>query len=160
LFGGENWEERDFKMFKSLEIIFCLLLLFSCTGKADKKTSENNSSVPSFVKLEEKFDTECLISFKSEFVMEDGSEVDGYYNNRSLFIEPYTSYALNDDTLHVTTLYEVNSCAETVGRIRFSNDSLFLFVEQMGNVACTSIEFRKFDYVIVRKNIKKCIVVF
>src|SRR5690554_7181172 len=102
-------------MYKSLGIILGVLLLFSCTGKTDKEKSDNSSDVPSLVKSEEKFDTESLISFKSEFVMEDGSEVDGYYENRNSFIEPYTSYAFSQDTLRATTLHEVNSCAETVG---------------------------------------------
>ena len=63
-------------MYKSLGIILSVLLLFSCTGKSDKKTPDNSSGVSSLVKSEEKFDIESLISFKSEFIMEDGSEVD------------------------------------------------------------------------------------
>lgn len=146
-------------MYKLLQILFCVLLLFSCTIKSDKKSFGKSSDISSII-LEEKFDTTSLIFYKSEFVMEDGPEVDGYYENRNMFILPYTSCAFNQDTLNVSTLYEVNSCAETIGRIRFSNDSLFLLVEQIGSEACTSIEFRKYYYVIVKKGIKDYIIVY
>jgi len=147
-------------MYKTLEITICVLLFFSCTGKSDKEKSNNSSDITSLMKPEEKFDTESLISFKSEFVMEDGSEADGYYEDRNLFIVPYTSYSYNQDTLRVSTLHEVNSCGETAGRISYSNDSIFLQVEQIGEEACTSIEFRKFHYLIEKKNIKKYVIVF
>lgn len=146
-------------MHKLLQILLCVLSLFSCTGKSDKKSLENRSDVPTITSVE-KFDTTSLISFKSEFVMEDGAEVDGYYEDRNSFILPYISRAFNQDTLHVSTLHEVNSCAETVGRIRFSNDSLFLLVEQVGSEPCTSIEFRKYHYVIVKKGIKDYTIVY
>ncbi len=142
------------------KLILCGLFLLSCTVKTANQKSDNSLKVNSMVKSKEKFDHQSLISFKSEFVMEDGLEVDALYNNRSKFISPFVSKTFSRDTLRVTTLHEVNSCAETVGRIRFSNDSLFLLVEQVGDLACTSVEYRKYYYVIVKKNIEKYTIVF
>lgn len=148
-------------MYKLLQILLCLSLFFSCTGKSNKKSIDKCSNQSSsLTKSVEKYDVKSLVSFKSEFVMEDGSEADGYYENRNSFISPYKSYLYNKDTLFVSTLHEVNSCAETVGRIHYSYDSLYLHVEQIGEIACTSTEFRKYYYVIVKENIKKYIIVF
>ncbi|NVK29057.1 MAG: hypothetical protein HWE14_13470 [Flavobacteriia bacterium] len=89
-----------------------------------------------------------LIDWSTEIVMEDGEHADGYYNNHLDFIKPHFSTEYQRNTLTVTTLIEINSCAETVPDIRISNDTLYLLTRQISDEACASVTFNKFTYVI------------
>jgi hypothetical protein len=92
--------------------------------------------------------------------MGDGDHATAYYVDRNRFIKPYLSKSYIGDTLHVTTLHEVNSCARTIGKVKFSNDTLYLLTERQGDVVCTSVEFRKFSYTIKRNEIDKFQIVY
>jgi hypothetical protein len=80
--------------------------------------------------------------------MQDGEHANGYYQNHKNFIEYYFSAEYKTDTLKITTLIEINSCAEIVADIEISNDTLYLLTKNIGNVACASVTFNKFTYVI------------
>ena len=119
-------------------------ILMSCSS-ASNKVEDNNMK-------------KILISWKSEYVMGMGPHMSGYYQNRDEFIKPYTSKSYSGDTLRVETLHEVNSCAETIGIIRFSNDSLALLTKIVSDEVCTSVEYHRFKYTIVKKGIKNYII--
>ncbi len=93
--------------------------------------------------------------------MQDGEQANGYYENRNVFIKPYCERMyIGSDTLSVKTLHEINSCAKTIGDIRFSNDTLYLSTKIVSNEVCSSVEFHQFKYVITRKNIKEYTIVY
>lgn len=96
-----------------------------------------------------------LLDWKSEFVMEDGEDVNSYYNDYENFIKPYFSTDYKIDTLIVTTLIEINSCAEIVADIKISNDTLYLLTKNIGDFACTSVNFNKFTYTIYNPENKR-----
>ena len=101
-----------------------------------------------------------LISCESEFVIEDGEHATSYYENRENFIQPYTNASYSGDTLRAETLHEVNSCAETIGEIRYSNDTLYLSTKRISNEVCASVEFHRFNYTVVKENIESYTIVF
>ena len=92
--------------------------------------------------------------------MDDGDSADPYYSNPQRFKKPYITTLYTGDTLKVSTIHEVNKCAETVGKIKFSNDSLHLLTEDVGDIQCTAVEFRKFTYTIVKSDIEKYTIVY
>lgn len=140
-------------MGKLLLFMNFILLSFSCSNKS-------NSDIPVHENIEEDIDKAFLVSFNSKFIMNDGANADGYYQNRKSFIKPFISCDFRNDTLYASTLYEVNTCGKTIGDIKISNDTLYLFVKQIGSEACTSVEFRKYNYVIVGKNISSYFIAF
>lgn len=85
--------------------------------------------------------------------MDDGETASAYYGDRDNFIKPFLSTAYSGDTLTVTTLHEINSCAETFGDIKFSNDTLYLLTKIVSDEVCTSVKFHQFEYVIVKASI-------
>lgn len=141
-----------------IKLVCSLLLLFSCLDKPGKENSKSNST--RVMKEVNKYDKVSLLSFTADPPMAYDSAFDAYYENRNKFIAPYKSREIRGDTLWASTLFEINACAETVARIRFSNDSLFLHIEQVGDIACTTFGFRKYNYVIVKKDIGKYVIVY
>lgn len=101
-----------------------------------------------------------LVSSSSEYIMDDGPQADGYIINRDKFIKPYVSSEISGDTLIASTLFEINSCAETIGNIIIRNDSLFLETKVIGTTFCTSTEFHQFKYTIVMDSLRKYALVF
>ncbi len=116
---------------KSIWILFSGLSLwfFACTGTENKQH-------------------ERLIGSSHTFLFEDGEHADEYYNDRLEFIKPYNSEKHVGDTLFITTLRRVNSCAETQGDIQINGDSIILLDYQIGDIACASTDFHKFEYVV------------
>ena len=102
---------------------------------------------------------ERLLDWSSEFVMQDDGDAEGYYQNHIKFIEPYFSSEYKADTLKVTTLIEINSCAEIIADIKISNDTLYLLTKNIGNVACASVTFNKFTYVIHNISNEKFVII-
>lgn len=135
--------------------LYVILWLFSCDNKSEKNGAETLVD-----KTRDRLDTVRLVSFRSEFVSQDGSKMDAFYEDRSSFIEPYTSSIYKNDTLYVTTLHEVNCCGKTVGMIKFYNDSLFLLVQSIEDEACTCVEFKRYHYIIVAKDLKRYKVIY
>lgn len=125
-------------------IYLSVIILFSCSNST-KKDDDTNPA---------------LISWKSEFVMGDGEQATGYYENRDVFIKPYVSKSYSGDTLRAETLKEINSCGKTIGNIKFSNDTLYLKAKLVSDEFCSSVEFHKFKYTIVKKDIKTYTIVF
>lgn len=127
--------------------IICLLvsMLLSCSNSTKRDGGNTDPA---------------LVSWGSEFVMEDGQHATGYYEDRDYFIKPYVSKDLNGDTLRVATLQEINSCGKAIGDIKFSNDTLYLQTKQVSDELCSSVEFYKFNYTIVKKDIKTYTIVF
>lgn len=105
-------------------------------------------------------DASELIACESEFVMEDGAQATGYYQDRADFIKPYVQQHYAGDTLRVETLHEINSCGETVGAIAWSNDTLYLSAKLVGDEVCTSVEFHRFVYTIVKQDVERYVIVF
>lgn len=126
-------------------ITFFLFVFLSCSNQP-----ESTKTVKS----------EYLINSTSTFVMEASNEAMGYYNDRTSFIKPFISNEYKGDTLIATTLHEINGCAKTIGQIKFSNDTLYLLTKREGDEACASVEFHKFKYTIVKKDIKTYTIVF
>lgn len=92
--------------------------------------------------------TTPLVDWSSEFVMEDGPQADGYYQDHDNFIKPYFSSEYKKDTLVVTTLIEINACAETDAAIKISSDTLYLMTTNIDSESCSSTVFSKFTYTI------------
>jgi hypothetical protein len=101
-----------------------------------------------------------LISSTSTFVMEDGENANGYFENRNKFIKRYTSVEYISDTIKATTLHLINSCGEVKGNIKVLNDTLYLLVEDIGNEKCASVQLNKFTYIIRNPSNKKFIIEF
>lgn len=99
-----------------------------------------------------------LLDWTSEFVMEDGEQADGYYQDHDNFIKSYFTTHYKVDTLIVTTLIEINSCAEIIADVKISNDTLYLLTKDIGDVACASVIFNKFTYIIHNPNNKRFII--
>ena len=91
---------------------------------------------------------EQLLGWTNEFVMEDGEHATAFYMDHERFIAPYFSTEYKTDTLTVSTLMEVNSCAEIVADIKVSNDTLFLSAKRVSSEACASVTFNKLTYVV------------
>jgi len=115
-----------------------------------------NCSTP----IAEKVKTNGLNSCDSKFVMDDGEMANEYYTNRAKFIAEYTSTFYSGDTLNAETLQEINSCGESICDIKFSNDTLYLLVKQIGNETCASVQFHQFHYTIVKENIEQYVIVY
>lgn len=124
-------------------MLIVVLVITSCSEVVNNK--ENDSS---------------LISWTSDFEMAAGELTMAYYSDRSAFIKPYCQKMYSGDTLYVSTLHEVNSCGEYIGFIKYSGDTLFLLKKIIGDEVCTSNEFHKFSYTIVKENIEKYNVVW
>lgn len=101
-----------------------------------------------------------LISSISTFVMEDGENANGYFEDRDKFIKPYTMVEYSTGRIKATTLQLINSCGKVNGNIRVLKDTIYLLVENVGNEKCTSIQFNKFTYVIRNPLNKKYIIKF
>ena len=80
--------------------------------------------------------------------MQDGAAADGYYTDHENFIQSYFSADYKQDTLILTTLHGINSCAEIVADIEIVNDTLYLLSQDIGDVACASVTFNKFTYIV------------
>ncbi|KAB2916443.1 MAG: hypothetical protein F9K23_07510 [Bacteroidetes bacterium] len=135
--------------------------LFGCNCFQQKDAPPNTMSVE--INSADKKDTlnsAALISSLSEFVSEYGPAVFGYSRNRAKFIRPYCSSKYAHDTLIVTTLQAVNECGTEIGKIEFSNDSLFLLTEFVDSVGCSSEVLKKYTYFIVKEDIKKYHIVY
>ncbi len=89
-----------------------------------------------------------LVYWKSDFIMEDGEQVDGFFKDHENFIKPYFSTKYKNDTLTVTTLMRINCCGNTIADIRTSNDTLYLLTRQISNEACACVDYYKFTYII------------
>ncbi len=96
-----------------------------------------------------------LVSSRSVYHMSDGGHADGYYANRRAYVDEYASAEHRGDTLIATTLHEVNACAEEVGQIAIAADTISLETKRVGDVACASVEFHLFTYVIVGKDLER-----
>lgn len=145
-------------------IIGLILTLCSCNeGEHNREGSDSDIHADEIKgnKVESNLEFNSLKSYRSEFIMEDGANLDGYYENRMKFIRPYVSVKYFGDTLlKVSTLHEVNTCGETVACIKFSNDTLFLLTKHVGNEMCTSVEFRKYYYVVRKDNIVDYVIMY
>jgi len=133
-------------MRSALKICITTILFCSCSNATDKNGDDDARR--------------ALISWNSEFVAGDGQQMTGYYKDREEFIKPYTSRKYSGDTLRVETLHEINSCAETIGDIKFSNDTLFLLTKIVTDEVCGAVKFHKFKYTIVKKGIKNYTIKF
>lgn len=122
-----------------------IIFLFVCSACVTKKE---------FIK------NEHLINYRYVFFKEDGEEMNNYFENREIFIKNYTSAKYTNDTLVATTLIDLDPCSEYKGNIRFSNDTLYLLQYVVEGDYCSSTEFYKFEYTIVKKNIEKYYIVF
>ncbi|MBL7831266.1 MAG: hypothetical protein JNK41_09590 [Saprospiraceae bacterium] len=118
--------------------------LFSCSNVTEKEQTEEIRKIH-----------ERLIDCNTVFVMEDGEQADGYYQNHDNFIKEYFSEAQSGDTLIVTTLMKVNACGKTIGDIEFSGDTLFLKTRQISDEVCASVVYEKFTYRIYNPEKKK-----
>ena len=101
---------------------------------------------------------DSLIDWSSEFVMNDGERATPYYLDHENFVKPYFSVTYKKDTLIATTLQEVNSCGKIVADIEIINDTIRLSTNQSSEIACTSVKFEKFTYIINNPSNKKFVV--
>ncbi len=97
---------------------------------------------------------EKLISFKSVLVMDMGEYLDldeqerqRIYDNTRFYPETDTIAYLND-TLYISYLTYVNSCAIYDGNIEIRNDTIFLEANNIGEHVCMSGRLDRFIYVI------------
>lgn|SRR5690606_2357654 len=136
------------KLFLSNLPIFVKIVLFticwsltfpSCSGKKGIEDNPTNSA---------------LVSWSSKLIMDDGEVASAYYEDRENFIEPFLSATYSGDTLTVTTLHEINGCAEIIGDIKFGKDTLYLLTKIVSDEVCTSVKFNLFEYVIVKEGIR------
>ena len=109
--------------------LIIILLICSCTNSAYQQHDR-------------------LLNWEHELVMEDGAGADGYYTDHKNFIQWYFSADYKQDTLIVTMLHEINSCAEIVADIKIVDDTLYLLSQDIGDVACASVTFDKFTYIV------------
>lgn len=92
--------------------------------------------------------------------MADGETTTDYYKNRNAFIQPFTKVEFLKDTIKATTLHEINSCGKTVGKIKLSNDTIYLLTEHISREECTSVQFNKFTYLIRNSANKRYAITF
>lgn len=138
-----------------------IILLFSCNQIKQKNTLPNaNVSIQDSTNKIGIRDSAYFVSSYSEFVSEYGPAVFGYSRNRAKFIKSYCSKKYSHDTLIVTTLHDVNECGEEIGKIEFSNDTLFLLTEFVDSIGCSSEVLKKYTYFIVKEDIKKYHIVY
>ena len=119
--------------------MFGVFVLMSCTSDANQGKEESKRKLKK---------SEYMINWSSEFVFSDGPHADSYYSNRDSFIEPYKKYNIIEDTLYVSTLFEINSCTELIGDIEIKSDTIYLGFQYIGDEACASDDYHVFNYVI------------
>lgn len=134
---------------KLLTSMIGVFLLMSCSSDANQAVEEPKRKLKK---------SAYLIDWSTEFVFSDGPHADNYYSKRDSFIKPYKKYNVIEDTLYVSTLFEINSCRELIGDIEIKSDTIYLGFQYTGDEACASDVYHVFNYVICIPEIEKYII--
>ena len=106
-----------------------------------------------------------LIGFKSQFVMDMDEIFEKPESEYQKLTDEVNFYPETDtilyytDTLYVSYLTYVNSCADYDGNIEIKGDSLFLKAQNIGEYECASGRVDRFSYIIHNPNNQKYTIV-